>query len=274
MNSDPFKNTKTGDPHSRVLWQGKSDFNGTVRCFEERGYRYIQTIFKSRFPTTQTGVKISNPLISKFKLYPAGLFISLGYQEKDPSDSRIILIGCAGGYVINYLDHYHPGVDLHPIEIDPVMVQLATDYFDVKTPITVDDGAAFINEHPPSRDVDIVMLDAFNGMYIPDVFNQDIFYDNLKKNVLTRDGILAVNIVENDSTPDLVNRIKSHFPQVDEFYQGGNLVLIACCTPRSKEDVLLWSTKHQSAHKYVYNLNEMRKRYRRVDKPKPGSLFK
>ena len=256
-----------------MLFKSKSEFNGTVGVDEDRGYRFVSSIYKSRFPTTQTGVKISNPRISKFPFYPASLTLSLIHQPL-LRKYNITMIGVAGGFLVNYLKHYMKDrINLTAIEIDPVMIEVAQKFFDVEHEILLKNGYDHVMDYK-GESQDVVILDAFNGMYIPDCFNEDEFYKTLKRDVLqTGASVLAVNIVLNKEVDSLIDRIKSHFKYVHEYYSKGNLTLICTDANLADKTVEFNANSLQSDFRFVYNLKEMRRRYAKRHKPKAGSLF-
>ncbi len=252
-----------------MLHKEKSEYNGTVSVVEDRGYRYVQSIFKSRFPTPQTGVKIS-----KFPFYPASLTLSLTHHPI-MNNYNITLIGVAGGFLVNYLKHYmKEDINLTAIEIDPVMIKIAKEYFNVEHEILNKDGYEHVLKYNGNSQ-NIVILDAFNGMYIPDCFNEDEFYLSLKSRLMknTPTPVLAVNIVLNKEVDSLITRIKSHFKYVHEYYYKGNLTLICTDANLSESTVNRNSETLQNKYRFVYNLKEMRRRYVRKPKRTRTSLF-
>lgn len=238
-----FASPKVIDP-TPVLFKGKSAFNGNISCFEDKKYRYIQTIFKSRFPTTQTAILKNNPMVSKFKFYPASLTIALAYI--DPK--KVTLIGVAGGFLLNYFNRYMPQLSLTAIEIDPVMVSLAMEFFDVNHPILCGDGYQHILDQS-GNDMDILILDAFQGMYIPDVFSDPDWYEHLISNVLSKQGVLVINIIVNKDTLALYELLEEKFSYVSKFHYNGNLTLVC---QKTKTPSLPWELAGSQQDKYGF----------------------
>lgn len=263
-----FPNSDIPDHSKTVLWSGKSAFNGTVTCFEERGYRYIQSLYKARFPITQTTFKISNPLVSKFPLYPQGLTLGLPHLAHTPDKSRVLLIGGAGGYLLRYLEHYHPKMEALCVEIDSVMVDLAQKYFGIGDNMIVGDGAEFVNGYCGMK-FDWVILDAFQGMYIPEPFKKEIFYENLVNRVLTSDGVLSLNTVREEELTPVLDNIKKYFPQQLQrrYFGGGNFISVF---PLKDCDVDLRADILQKNYKYLYSLPEMNRRFLNNKKEEPS----
>lgn len=256
MKQGLFNNPNLRDDQP-VLFKGKSEYNGTVSCFEDKKWRYIQSIYKSRFPTTQTAVHKNNPLLSKFPFYPASLTLSLAYMYQ--TNPNVTLIGVAGGFLINYLQRFMPNLTLSPVEIDPIMVELAQKYFNVTKDIYTGDGYQYVLDRSEMNQ-DILILDAFHGMFVPEVFSDPNWYEHVRDNFLSVDGCLAMNIVVNDETLELYKVLHSKFPFIYKFYHNGNLTLICkkspnIMTPSSTVERL------QKQYSFSYRLDNMYSKY-------------
>ena len=115
------------------------------------------------------------------------------------------------------MHHYFPTADINVVEIDPEISQVAAQFFnfrvDDKLKVHIDDGRMFIREQlrlNPIPKYDIIILDAFNGDYIPFHLMTKEFLEEVK-------GILAdvqllqditeatrqavASLVKNKSTP-------------------------------------------------------------------------
>jgi len=228
-----------------LLYETKTPYNGKVQVTEEKGYTSILNQFKSRFPSYQTSVRTDKKYISRFKFYPASLTLGLGYIN---NPKNVLLIGVAGGHMINYLNHFVPNINLTSIEIDQEMIEIATKYFGVKSDIICSCGYNYLLEHQDDS-IDVLMLDAFQSMNIPEVFTTDEFFQVIKRPL--KNGVLSVNVVKSSNSESFVNKIQENFIYTDLFYNKGNLTVVAY---NSKVDSINNLKAMQSKYKFVYDL--------------------
>lgn len=126
--------------------------------------------------------------------YSAGLMASL-LLNADPK--RILVIGLGVGTVPSALQETVPNAFIEVVEIDEAVSRVAEDYFDyreannLKTYIT--DGRVFVKEALSKSIVyDIVILDAFNGDYIPEHLMTREFLEEVR-GILKPGGVIAAN---------------------------------------------------------------------------------
>ncbi|MCZ6711760.1 MAG: fused MFS/spermidine synthase, partial [Gammaproteobacteria bacterium] len=91
----------------------------------------------------------------------------------NPDPTRILIVGLGGGTLPTTLAYLYPDVAIHVIEIDPAVVTVARDYFGFEpTPniqVFTQDARVFTKRAGLRGDTyDLIMLDAFNGDYIPE----------------------------------------------------------------------------------------------------------
>jgi spermidine synthase len=133
---------------------------GRVRCmyFRLRGS-----------PGKQSCIDLDDPqrLVSEYsRLMLAGLYVQ-------PQPRRILMIGLGGGVVPAVLQHLLPEAEIEAVEIDPAVIRVAGSHFNFKagpkTRVHADDGRVFIKRQlAAGAKYDIVMLDAYDGEYIPE----------------------------------------------------------------------------------------------------------
>lgn len=90
---------------------------------------------------------------------------------EDPQD--ILIIGLGGGTLPATLERLLPEARITTVEIDPAVVRLAKDYFNFvespKNEVVVQDARVFTKRASLRQlKYDLVILDAFNGEYIPE----------------------------------------------------------------------------------------------------------
>jgi len=124
-------------------------------------------------------------------------FSGLLYQ---PEPKRMLVLGLGGGVIPREMHHYFPQLEIDVVEIDPEIPVIAKRFFgfreDEKLKVHVADGRLFIKkmlsrEQPPKYD--LVVLDAFNGDYIPFHLMTREFLEELR-GILAADGVVIANV--------------------------------------------------------------------------------
>ena len=115
--------------------------------------------------------------------------------EIDPRS--ILMIGMGGGTIPTAISELYPTALITIVEIDEAVVRMANQYFNfVPTKvmdIAVQDGRVFVKRAiEDQKAFDIVLLDAFNGDYIPEHLLTQEFLQEVKQ-ILSQDGIVIAN---------------------------------------------------------------------------------
>lgn len=153
---------------------------------------------------------------------------------------RVLMLGLGGGSTQRAYQHYYTNVLVDTVELDPVVVKVAKEYFKVKESPTLkiynQDGRMFLNR--TSETYDLIVLDAYTkaryGSSIPPHLTTKEFFA-LAASRLSTNGVLAYNVIGNlqDTQPEIVGAIyrtlKEVFPQVYAFPANSslNVVLVA-----------------------------------------------
>ena len=108
----------------------------------------------------QSMVNCKKPYDLLLRLLPAAMFASYLFR---PRPQRVLIVGLGGGAMVHFLKHYDADVKVDALEIDPVVVQVADRYFDVRSEGNVNvitaDGIQYL-EHTDKR-YDVIYMDAF-----------------------------------------------------------------------------------------------------------------
>mgnify|MGYP005986390391 CR=1 FL=1 len=139
---------------------------------------------------------------------------------------RILIVGLGGGTMSNTLAQLYPQSHIDNIEIDPAVINVARDYFGffendrVKT--YTQDGRIFIKRALlKKQSYDWIILDAFNGDYIPEHLMTKEFLQEAKA-LLSDKGILSSNTF---SLSELYAHESATYKAVfGDFYQVSNTV--------------------------------------------------
>ena len=110
---------------------------------------------------------------------------------------NVLIIGLGGGTLSNMIHELYPSAHIENVEIDPAVIKVARDYFNFietdNVTAKVQDGRIFIKRAAlKSQQFDWIILDAFNGDYIPEHLLTKEFFEEIKS-VLAEGGIVAAN---------------------------------------------------------------------------------
>jgi spermidine synthase len=141
----------------------------------------------------QSCISLKNPntlILSCSQLMLAALYLNA-------SPRKILIIGLGGGVLSRSIAQLLPQSDITNVEIDPLVVQVAQNYFhftpDSQQHITIDDGRNFIEkELAQGQQYDLIMLDAYDDQYIPTRLMTLEFLQSVKA-LLSEEGVLAAN---------------------------------------------------------------------------------
>jgi len=113
------------------------------------------------------------------------------------SPKNILIIGLGGGTLSNTFHQLFPDTNITNVELDDAVSKVAREYFSyfenqhIKT--VTQDGRIFIKRAAlKKQQYDLIILDAFNGDYIPEHLMTQEFLQEVKK-ILSDDGVLAAN---------------------------------------------------------------------------------
>ena len=189
--------------------------------------------------------------------YTRYLTAALAYPEQVTS---ILEIGLGGGRTAAYLHLHMPEVPITSVELDPDVIELAKEYFNLRPDdtfrIVARDGRIHLVRDTATHD--IIMVDAYRGPFVPFHMLTKEFYQTAKRR-LKPGGILAQNIEPTTMLFDAaVATLASVFEQVELFPSGGNVVAIAYDgAQRAQADLLARAEALQAAHVFRYPLPEL-----------------
>jgi spermidine synthase/predicted MFS family arabinose efflux permease len=123
------------------------------------------------------------------------------YQAARKGRLRALFIG-GGGYTFpRYMETVYPASDLHVIEIDPGVTEVAHDMLGLSRDTQVvtfsEDARTFLKREPTGK-YDLIFGDAFNSYAVPYHLTTKEFNDRVRA-WLAEDGLYAVNIIDGPS---------------------------------------------------------------------------
>ena len=146
-----------------------------------------------RFDTlTQSGVDLADPDRSVVG-YEEALLAAVAFR---PGIRRACVIGLGGGSFSRHFARLHPDAEIDTVEIDPVVRELALEFFlyreSERVRTTIEDGRVFLSKPGPAYD--LIVLDAFNSTGVPFHLTTREFFEIVRRR-LSPDGIFAANFV-------------------------------------------------------------------------------
>lgn len=110
---------------------------------------------------------------------------------------NVLIIGLGGGTLSNTIHQIYPEAQITNVEIDPAVIKVAREYFSFiendKVTSVVQDGRIFVKRAGLKKQkYDWIILDAFNGDYIPEHLLTKEFFEETK-NILTKNGVISSN---------------------------------------------------------------------------------
>ena len=176
---------------SNVIHEERSLYRNII-VDETRDLRCLKFNTKSS-QTSQSCMYKNDPDKLVFN-YTKLTFASLLVTE---NPKNVLIIGLGGGTLSNVIHELYPAAKIHNVEIDPAVLKVARDYFNFietdNVTSSVQDGRIFIKRAAIKKQkYDWIILDAFNGDYIPEHLLTKEFFEEVKS-VLAEGGVIAAN---------------------------------------------------------------------------------
>lgn len=177
--------------------------------------------------------------------FPYTQFMFTSYIFR-PRQESVLIVGLGGGAMVKFLQHYDPEVRVDAVEIDPVVVKLADEYFatrsDGNVNIVTADGLEYLAN--TKTQYDVVYMDAFlkpsrdtDSTGVPLQLQTVRFYQGIQSK-LKPGGLVVFNLNPHADLDGDIKTIAEAFPQVYEFQILGSQgkVVVASTSPE-REDV-------------------------------------
>lgn len=217
---------------ARMLFEADSLYHHVMVLEAEDGLRYLSF---NRAMGHQSAVLPGHPEVLTFA-YTKSTFAALAFMEAPPQD--VLFVGLGGGSLPMYLRRVLPQARVDIAEIDPMVVQVASQYLgfvpDAAMQVSVADGRQYLRRH--DKLYDLIVLDAYNDQAVPFHLTTREFLE-LVVSRLKPGGVVASNIWSlglNRYFPAQVATYQAVFPQLYLFQAGGGANYIFIATKDSR----------------------------------------
>ena len=192
----------------------KDSFYGKVSVVDYQfGSRHIRDFMIDGL--IQGGIDMSNDM----SIYNYSYFLQFIPLALNREGKRGLVIGLGAGLVPRWYEQQ--GITTDVVDIDPLVVEVAKDYFDFKNTgeIAIEDARYYLSN--TQHQYDYMVLDVFNGDLTPGhLVSFEAF--ELMSQKLTRSGILAMNLIgsvadESYMTASIIKTLASVFDHVEVF---------------------------------------------------------
>jgi spermidine synthase len=239
---------------SDLILRKESVYN-SIFVFQEGPYRILRFGNKNRFFREST-YNPDDPAELP-AVYTRFATLGVAYAEKL---EKAAVIGLGGGRTTWYLSHFLPELRITAVELDPEIVKIADEYFDVREGANLDivtqDGRIFMRRNDET--FDYIVVDAYRGHFVPFHLLTQEFYELIETR-LSPGGAVVQNIAPNTMLFDhALATINSVFDNVDLYEANLNIVAIAYNGPRkTQSELMARAAPLQETHGFRYDLEDM-----------------
>lgn len=163
-----------------------------------------------------------------------------------PQPQHVLIVGLGGGSMPMFLRRVWPNLTIDVAELDPVVVEVASRFFDFRTDpklrVHVGDGRAFIER--TRTQYDIVFLDAYGEDSIPYALATKQFLQAVKR-IISPKGLVVANLWSssvNELYPSMLKTYAEVFPERHILRVGEKANRILLALPRrdglTKQDLV------------------------------------
>jgi spermidine synthase len=215
---------------AEIVFEGTSAYHH-IRVIDQGGVRTL-----SFDGSMETRMSLQNPLLGHFEYTE---FFHAPFLW-NPRMTNVLMIGLGGGSTQRSYAHYYSNVTVQTVEIDPMVVRVAREFFQFKESpkqiVHVADGRVFLRR--TEQQFGAIIMDAYvqtrYGGSIPYQLATKEFFEIAAKH-LTTNGVLAYNVmgkpqaVQPDVLGSMYKTLNAVFPNVYQFpaSDSANVVLIA-----------------------------------------------
>ena len=244
---------------ARIIYVGTGLHGSIIVEDNDAGMR---TLMFERNGARQSVVKIGDPdhlELSYARTVLAGLPLS-------GKSRRLLILGLGGGSLPMFLHHNFPQAIIEVAEIDPAVVAVAKQFFDVKEDerlrIHIGDARSFVEASAPGY-YDLIIVDAFGANSVPAHLSTQEFAFSLRR-AITPEGVVIGNLWRrpfNASYDSMVLTYLSVFEQTFVLDVPGDANSIVFALPRktaiNREVLASMAGELARSRKFKVNLEDL-----------------
>jgi spermidine synthase len=201
-------------------YEGRSDYSHIL--VRRRGpIRSMLFVRDTGEEVLESQIDLRQPHVLQFE-YLRHMFASYLFRDQQQD---VLIVGLGGGGMVHFLRHIDPEVRIDAVEIDPEVVKLADQFFNVRTEgninIATADGLKFIAD--AKKPYDVIYMDAFlkpsadtDGTGAPLALRTRQFYKQLQGK-LKPGGVVVFNLNPHPQLSEDIRAIAEAFPQTYVF---------------------------------------------------------
>ncbi|REJ86056.1 MAG: hypothetical protein DWQ36_15000 [Acidobacteria bacterium] len=232
-----------GCGRDEVVFQQRSEYQQVLVTEGREGVRTLR--FGSRRGAVQSRVVVGDPLdlrVPYVRAAMAGLaFLEPPLDDFGTRSLSVLVVGLGGGSIPMYLHQVLPAAQIDVAELDPLVVQVADEWFglreDERLRIRVGDGREWI-EQAAARAApryDLIVLDAYGEREVPPALTTLEFLRAVR-GVLAPGGVVVANLWGGRSNPLYPSMLRTYgevFGQVHELAvpARSNRIVVALDSP-------------------------------------------
>jgi spermidine synthase len=260
-----------------ILFQSSAR-NADIVYEKESQYHYIRVVddnsIRKLMFTLGPGAKIQSAIDldspGRHVLeYSRMVFASLAFVQQP---QHILVIGLGGGIIPSTFAGFFPSARIDAVELDSEIVEVAEDFFNfrpsARTKVIVADGRVYVRQAKYlNTKYDIIVLDAFNGSYIPSHLTTKEFLQEVL--LLVNDGGCVVsNIHHGNKLYAYQQRTFSEVALQNYVFEGTSNSIIISSQQRnriSRQEVEKRLLQLQNKFQFPFNLSSVGKML--IEKP-------
>lgn len=221
----------------RIVFDGRSPYSH-LQVIDSGSTRTLVFMHDDGAKVVQSRYRLDAPDLLEVA-YTRAMFASLLFRR---AQQRCLIVGLGGGSMVRFLRRFFPEVAIDAVEIDPLVVQVAAEYFQVEATervrIVTADAYEFVARSHELYDV--IYLDAFlkvsgetDSTGVPLELRTLEFLGSLRQR-LRANGLVVSNIHQRLSTPRDIETLGTGFPSVYVFPVPGtgNTIVVSSLAAR------------------------------------------
>jgi spermidine synthase len=186
----------------KVLYEAESEYNGLIQVVQVGSTRKIKV------DKIDQSISHNSPSCGRLVW---GKSINV-LKENVPQLRSILILGMGGGTMAHLISQSFPGVRIVSVEIDPVMIQISRDYFDldqIPNHQVIQADAMRVVIEPEKFGIqegefDAVIVDVFTGEKYPDLGKSGNFVAAVNR-LAVPGGLVVYNRIYRQEHQDAVN---------------------------------------------------------------------